>query len=135
MEKLEELLFQLFLWRMIEKYEADYAMRWISNQCVLEGLDRDAIQCVIVKTFNSSQNLKRCRIECVQHLLNMGKKPTTIRKILQLDGKDIWLVYNVKRTPAIVGKRICTDEECKALVAFRKSLPNIGGLYDRSCMG
>ena len=135
MEKLEELLFQYFLFRMIEKYDADYTMRWLSNHCVLHGLNKDLIQHVVLLLFVEDRSLKNVRLDLIAQCLIMRIPKTRIFTMLELVGNERWVVYNVQRRPRRVSKVKITTEEYEAIKTLRMSLSHDGGFYDRCDLG
>lgn len=135
MDIIEELLFKYFILRMIAKYDADYTMRYISNHCVLTGIDRENLQSAILRTLNENPKLHKLRLDCIEAMLRKQLAPIKICAILGLLGKERWAVYNTVRRRGRPIRQTFTAAEIEAVRSFRNTASNEGGFYDRYDLG
>ena len=97
-ERLLELLFEQQLRMMLTEFDPDRVFRWISNNCVIFGVDRDALQKAIVHmyTHNQRRTLKKCRLEIIYVLALIHFPMQDIIKTVHAEpGYNCW-VYKYK---------------------------------------
>lgn len=124
--KLEELLLEYTLSNLLDAYDPDRVFRFISNSCVLFGLDMVAVQKVILKFLYTQRNHLQIRADIITagHLLGIPSR--LMRRTLRLDDADRHQVYNVKRRPRTLQPPVLTDEERTLACALYYHLHQLG---------
>ena len=109
--KLEELLLEYTLANLLDAYDPDRVFRFISNSCVLFGLDMEAVQKVILKFLYAQRHYMKIRADILTAGHQLGLPTRILRQALRLDDTDRYQVYNVKRRPRTLQPLVLTDAE------------------------
>lgn len=102
-DRLLELLFEHQFRLLLAVYDPDRALRWVSNNCTLFGVNKKAIQFVIVNILNNSyRKIVDCEREIIMICRHYNMKPRLIMDTLRLSDKHKYLVYNYRQRPGTV---------------------------------
>lgn len=102
-DRLLELLFEHQFRLLLAVYDPDRALRWVSNNCTLFGVNKKEIQFVIINILNNPyRKLIDCEREIIMICRTYNMKARTIMDTLKLSDKHKYLVYNYKQRPGLI---------------------------------
>lgn len=123
-QRLEELLFEWQLLKLLELYDPDRVFRFLANSCVLFNIEIETIQQIIFDILDN----RRTALVVLKEILTILKRyeftPTQIRELLNLHDKR--KVYNLLRFDKAISPCVMSDEQRRQALALYYHLHQLG---------
>lgn len=123
-QRLEELLFEWTLRKLLDTYDPDRVFRFLANSCVLFNIEMEDIQKIIFILLDRSRTSLLVFREILSVLTSYGFQPRAISILLHVPNNMQF--RNRLRYQRIPGPCVLTDEQRRQAMAFYYHLHQLG---------